>query len=219
MKRWISWLVALSLLALAGSACLAESGEFTLRNGILFGDTMEDILAKETKLTRQSEDSNWFSGTIAGYSNAECGFYFDDDGRLKSMCYNFGNEICTARDVTRDVYKTLYDSVCRQYGTPLGNTGGTIHLISGPAFEHMGLYVYLLGALDGYDGDYIDYDEWVVDQADYHVKIDMISYYYRDKDYNYHFAVSLSYQKYTDADYAAALKAKRGELDEIDDDI
>ena len=219
MKRCVSVLLALVLVIGMGTFALAED-DFTLRNGILFGDTIEDILGKETKLTRNSDDSNWFTGTIAGYSGAECGFSFDDDGKLISMCYNFGNSVCgSSRDTTNDVYKKLYDSVNRQYGKPLGNTGGSCHLITGPAFEQMGLWVYLLGKLDGCKGDYIDYDEWDLRYNDYNVKIDMVSYYYRNKDYDYTYRVSLSYHKYTDADYGAKLKEKQGEREEVDNDI
>ncbi len=219
MKRCVSILVALVFVIGISTFAFAEDG-FTLRNGILFGDTMADILNKETKLTRSGDDSNSFKGTIAGYSGAECTFSFDDDDKLVSMNYTFGSSICgSSRDTTKDVYKKLYDSVVRQYGKPLGNTGGKCYLITGPAIDSMSLVVYLLGTLDGYKGDYIDYDEWTLRYDEYNVKIDLISYYYRDKDYDYHYTVGLSYHKYTDAEYDAKVQEKKGEQEEIDNDI
>ena len=83
----------------------------------------------------------------------------------------------------------------------------------------MGVMVYIFGGLDGYDGDYLDYDEWVVDCTNGHVKIDLISYYYRDADYNYNYDVDLSYYFYTDAEYEEALNEKIAERKAVDDDI
>ena len=217
MKRFITVLItAILTLSLIGTS-FAEEG-FSLRNGIVFGDTIETILQKETSLVREGDDSNWFKGKIAGYNDAECGFYFDDDGKLISMDYGFGNS-CTSRDSTDDVYKKLYQSLNRKYGKPKGNTGGTTYIITGPAIDRMGFYVYLLGSLDNYKGDYYDYDEWVIDQDDYHVKIDLISYYYRNSDYEYSYFVDLSYHYFTDEDLEAAINEKVTEQEEVDNDL
>ena len=215
-KQIISCLLVFAILF---SACLAFAEDFTLRSGIKFGDTMEDIVAKETTLTRESDTSNSFTGKVAGYSDVECTFAFDDDGKMKSMSYWFSGSVCTSKSTANDIYDTIRKSMVRQYGSGLGNTGGSCHLITGPAIDSMALWVYLFGSLDGYDGNYIDYDEWIVDVEDYHVKIDLISYYYRDSKYNYTYMVSASYLKYTDEDYDAAVKAKRGEQEEIDSDF
>ena len=216
MKRIISALLCLSILLTLPLSSLAE--EFTLRNGIMFGDTMDDILAKEKTLTRKEDDSNWFTGKIAGYNDADCGFYFDAEGKLKSMDYDFSNS-CTSRESTNEVYKKLYNSLVRQYGKAKGNTGGSCELITGPAMTNMAIWVYLLGSMDKCAGDYYDYDEWVIDTNGYHVKIDLISYYYRDSDYEYSYFCDLSYHMYTDQEYADELQQKRDEQNEVDDDL
>ena len=218
MKRLVSVLVSLVLMVSCFSSALAAA-DFTLRSGIKFGDTMEDILTKEKTLTRESEDSNWFKGKIAGYSDAQCYFKLNDDGKLIDMEYSFGSSVCSSRDEMNNVYKKLYDSLKRQYGNPLGNTGGSCELITGGAIESMIITVYAFGSLDGYSADYTDYDEWIVDCDDYHVKIDMASYYLRDKSYDYTYTVSLSYHYYTDEDYDAAVREKEGERQEVDDDL
>ena len=203
--------------------CFIQSGlaekEFTLRNGILFGDTMDDILKKETSLTRLSETSNTFKGRVAGYNDTECIFFFDSNQKLISMDYSFANNICTTRESTNDVYKKLYQSLSRQYGKPKGNTGGTTYIITGPAIDRMGIWVYLLGALDKNSGDYYDYDEWIVDTDSYHVKIDLISYYYRNQDFEYFYFVDLSYHQFTDDDLQAAIDNKLDEQNEVDNDL
>lgn len=215
MRKIVSVLTAVVLLISMTSIAFAAD-EFTLRNGILFGDTMDDILTKETTLTRKSDTSNWFEGKIAGYSNSECGFYFDDSEKLVSMDYEFS---CSSRDNTNEVYKKLYQSLVRQYGKAEGNTGGSCELITGPALTNMAIAVYLLAESDGWGGDYIDYDEWIIDTDNYHVKIDLVSYYYHNSDYDYTYMVELSYHKYTDDDLQTVIEEKQTEQNEVDDDL
>ena len=172
MKSFRISIAILCMILLLCSTALAD--DFTLRSDIHFGDTMEAILQKETTLTRTSETSNSFSGTIAGYSGSTCDFAFDDEGKLISMTYEFD---CTSRESTNSHYKTLYDSLVRKYGSPLGNTNGSCHLITGPAMSNMAVWVYLFGTFNGWSADYYDYDEWSVDCDDYHVKIDLVSFY------------------------------------------
>ncbi len=219
LKRLLYVLLALSCMSFA----LADD-DFTLRSGIKFGDTMEDILAKETTLVRTTDESNFtFTGKIAGYDDAGCIFYFDDDGKLIDMDYTFIN-LCTSKDTTNDVYKKLYQSLVRQYGSPLGNTNGSCSLITGKAMEKMwGLVYFYVAAMNAYTGNYagnyIDYDEWIVEADGYHVKIDLISYYIRDADYKYYYYLDLSYHYFTDADAEEAINKKQSEQAEIDSDL
>ena len=83
----------------------------------------------------------------------------------------------------------------------------------------MAVFVGLFGGLDGYFGDYADYDEWIVDTDGGHVKIDLIAYYYRDDVFNYSYFVSLSCKFNTDADYDAAWQEKQAERAEVDNDL
>ena len=214
MKSFRISIAILCMILLLCSTALAD--DFTLRSDIHFGDTMETILQKETTLTRTSETSNSFSGTIAGYSVSTCDFAFDDEGKLISMTYEFD---CTSRESTNSHYKTLYDSLVRKYGSPLGNTNGSCHLITGPAMSNMAVWVYLFGTFNGWSADYYDYDEWTVDCDDYHVKIDLVSFYYRNSDYEYTYEVNLSYKQYTDAEYQAALDEKKTEREAVDNDL
>ena len=108
MKSFRISIAILCMILLLCSTALAD--DFTLRSDIHFGDTMETILQKETTLTRTSETSNSFSGTIAGYSGSTCDFAFDDEGKLISMTYEFD---CTSRESTNSHYKTLYDSLLK----------------------------------------------------------------------------------------------------------
>lgn len=217
MKKVLCLLVLVSML-FSGSA-LAD--EFVLRNGIVFGDTLDIVKQKET-LTIQSssedKDNNvWFDGTIAGMEGS-VRFDFDEEtGKLTDMLYSFDSK--TDKDFVDNDYSTLFQSLSRKYGTPLGNSGGSLHIITGLAIEYpatiIGLYRYLIEGA----GDFRDYDEWVVEADGYKVKIDLSSYYVRDKDYNYTYYNALSYHFFTDADYAAAIKGKMEENAAIDNDL
>lgn len=211
-SRWFVFLVI--LMVLTSNFAFAE--EFELRNGICFGDTMETIVEKETTLTRKSDDSTSFSGRIAGFDDSDCDFEFDENEKLISMNYEF---TCYSKDSTMTNYKTLYDSLVRKYGKPKGNTGGNCELITGPAVSTMAIWVYLFGELDGCSSDYYDYDEWIVDVSDYHVKIDLVSYYYRNSDFKYTYSINLSYLKYTDEDYQKEIDKKTDERNEVDNDL
>lgn len=215
MKKVVA--TVLCIVVMLSQVIPASAEAFTLRNGILFGDTMEEILEKESSLVRDSDDSNWFTGKVAGRDNTKVGFAFDDDEKLESMVYGFQD--FSSKDSMNEHYQTLYQSLVRQYGKPIGNTGGRVELISGPAFERMALIVYFLGELDGCSGAYNDYDEWTLDTDGGHVKIDLISYYFRNAQYDYTYYVDLSYYFYTDEDYENAMNEKIAETSEIDNDL
>ena len=51
------------------------------------------------------------------------------------------------------------------------------------------------------------------------MKIDLISYYYRDSDYEYSYFCDLSYHMYTDQEFADEIQKKRDEQNEVDDDL
>ena len=219
MKKLISLLMCVCMLLAGLNAAFAEAEDFELRSGIHFGDTIDDIVEKETTLTRLDEESNEFQGRISGYDDASCMFTFDDDGKLEDMRYIFGSDVCYSRDKMNNVYLDLYRGLVRKYGTAIGNTGGSCELITGSAIDTMTLYVYLLGELDGYSSDYTDYDEWIVDTKDGHVKIDLVSFYLRNSDFEYSYYVDLSYKFYTDEDFEAAQQEKQAARDEVDNDL
>lgn len=221
-------LLLLALVILGFSVCCAEAGtSFSLRSGIEFGDTKEEVFAKETTLKGGYSDpfsiftsdiAYSFTGKIAGYSDAVCTFFFNETDQLVSMNYSF-DDACSSRDRTNDIYKTLYQSLTRKYGNSIGNTRGTCELITGPAFNRMLLYMYGFDSSDGSSSDCIDFDEWIVDVDNDHVKIDLVSYYWRDNKYNYNYKIDLSYHFYTEAEYQDAINKKHAEREEVDNDL
>lgn len=217
MKKMICLIVMVSMLF--SQFALAE--EFSLRNGIVFGDTLDEVKQKETlPIESSSEDKTdkvWFEGTIAGMEGS-VRFDFDEEtGKLTDMLYSFDSK--SDRDFIDSDYSTLYKSLNRKYGTPLGNTSGSLYIITGPAIENaatiIALYKYLLEGT----GDFRDYDEWVVEADGYKVKIDLVSYYVRDSDYKYSYYNAVSYHYFTDDDYTAAIEGKLEENAAVDNDL
>ena len=72
--------------------------------------------------------------------------------------------------------------------------------------------------LDG-KNDYRDYDEWIVECDGYNVKIDLLSWYKRDSDYNYTYRNALSYHYYTNEDYLNKIQEKIDENAAVDNDL
>ena len=217
MKKTILLLLT-AMIVFSCQHCLAE--DFVLRNGILFGDSFDTIKQKETLTFYSEEDDKselQYKGKIAGI-DGRVFYYFDiETGKLTDMLYKFDSE--SSKDPIDADYSTLYSSLVRKYGTPLGNTGGSLNIITGKAIEsgagYIGFYKYLLNG----DGNYRDYDEWIVETDDGSVKIDLFSFYVRSKDYDYYFYNYLSYHYFTIDDLANALQEKIDENTAIDNDL
>lgn len=218
MKKIFSLLLAL-MLCVAGIA-VAENEEFQLRNGIFFGDTVEVVKQKETlEIRTDSQDKTdliWYDGIIAEISGSIRYDFDNETGKLIDMKYTF--DALSDKNIIDNDYEKIRKSLIRKYGPPIGNTGGTIELITGSAFDQYASDIFIINLLGG-TGDVRDYDEWIVDSNGYHVKIDFISYYTRDEDHNYIYNNAISYHYYTDEDYLNALKEKQNENAAIDSEF
>lgn len=198
MKKTVAAVMALIMVLCLGANALAEK-EFPLHNGILFGDSLDTVKAKEEgKVTIQDgskEKTNkvWFSGTIAG-AKGSVRFDFDEStGGLTDMLYTF-NDMPTTKECDAR-YNELRDGLIRKYGDPIGNTGGTIEVVTGLAFEYAATLMNLYESMKIGTGDLRSYDEWIIDCDGYFVKIDLVSYYIKASDTDY--KVNLSYHYYT----------------------
>ena len=116
-------------------------------------------------------------------------------------------------------YSKLKEGLLRKYGTPLGNTDGFFYLITGKALYQSNVILSTDSFFFNGDGDFADYDEWIVNCNDYNVKIDLISFYSRRKGYDYQYKLHLSYRYYTDVDYLDKLQKKQEENAAIDNDL
>ena len=166
--------------------------------------------------SKDKTNNIWFSGKIAGIQGSVRYTFDEESNGLIDMQYSFDSK--TNKDFIDADYSTLYKSLVRKYGNPLGNTGGSFNLITGSAYDDSLLYIAFYMLLDG-AGDLRDYDEWIVNCDGYNVKIDLISYYVRNKNFDYTYHNKLSYHYFTDQDRLNALNDKLEENATVDNDL
>lgn len=219
MKKTVC-LALILVFVLAMTPAFAE-GDFQLRSGILFGDTLETVKAKEKTLvieeSSEGKDTKvWFAGTISGYKGS-ARFDFDlSTGGLTDMLYSF--ESFSAMGEADSQYEALRAGLIRKYGEPLNNPDGTEYPVKGLSFDHSQILINLwkqIGSGSG-KGDISYFDEWVVECGGYMVKIDLVNYFYGVPGTTY-YSVDLSYHCFSPD--AAADPAGLSAEDIIDRDL
>lgn len=239
MKKIISLILVGILMMLAISAN-AES--FSLRNGICFGDTMDEVLEKETFAIDEIDDGTsdeeadvsdgdedededegkypyyieTAKGTVAGISSSYVKYKFDQDKTLREVIYYFSNN--SSKDSSDSDYESVYEGLVRKYGSPLGYSNGSCYIVTGAAIEGAVLSAYLFEMIGGY-GDIRDYDEWDIDTGEHHVKIELAQYYYGSSYSSLTYANQMSYTYFTDDDLTAAMAEKQEAREAVDSDL
>ena len=231
MKRILCALLMVALV-LSGLACAEE---FALRNGVHFGDTVEQIKQKEVMPPVPGGDSGFyidFYGEIAGFPKAVVR-YFYDEGQFSHMLYIFSPDRGAwkphqflgeaaeymSHDAMLELYNRIKDSMIRQYGPPVNQGNKAEFPVNGMISSIM---------LNSYDTEpsksdlkYLAYDEWVVDGDTANAKIEMMYTYVKGSTTKNRDSYSLrvSYDPFTAAD----LEEKQAEKDNaertIDDDF
>ncbi len=224
MKRLICFLL-LSAVLLASVQTAAFADSFTLRNGILFGDSCETVKSKETIPFSDSDDIvedegirhiATLSGTVAGIDGCEVMFFFTPDDKLFEMKYSY--MFVDSKSEIENDYETIYDGLVRKYGKPLSNSGGKISLITTHAIDGAAVLIGLYNLLE-MDADYMDYNEWIVEtDGSNSVKIEMISFYTGDYDDRaYH--LNVGYRLFSPDDMDQAIAEQQEKRAVVDDDL
>lgn len=149
------------------------------------------------------------NGTIAGIDNGKARYYFSLDDHLTEMDYAF--HYFETKDDMEAGYSTLYDGLVRKYGEPLNNKNGTINPIITVGFEK----AITKTEIAVFDGEYTDYDEWIVDCGDYKVKIDIIGF----SGFSTEYYINLGYRMFTDEDVNEYIEEKQKQQDIVDQDL
>ena len=236
MKRLFSTVLVFVLLISSLPTALADD-TFTLRDGIEFGDTLDDIKEKNTSLkpisqckqfeylefvshsddyidltfAKYPDNGIWYRGTILGWSDMDCAFFFDEDTNgLTAMDYSFVFTDYTS-EYAASCYVDIRDRLKEKYGTPLDIAEGKTHILSGPARERLNRVKYL-ASWEMFSADVVDSQEWLIENGSDYVKIDLVIYGYSgryptsNRSFLYIF-IDLSYQIFTEAEYEAAKQA------------
>lgn len=183
MKRIIATILAFIMLLCWNNAIAEE--DFILRNGILFGDTLEEVKSKETlPLTIEESRPVWAKGEIAGMKGGiRFDFYHD---QLAQMLYNFEAEEIISASAAAKKYAALREALITKYGEP----GTDEYRFKGAAFD------YMLANLALMKGECLSFDEWIVETNGYKVKISLVAYKYTYKKVAY-YNICLSYSHVT----------------------
>ena len=124
MKKMLSIIMAMLLLWSFTVAAHAEN-EFVLRNGIQFGDTKEEVRAKETIEINEEEGNEnqiWTKeGNVAGFEGVNLLYVFDDEDKLIEVKWQLPES--SYSDTSDSIYSKMKKALSEKYGTPLGYTG------------------------------------------------------------------------------------------------
>lgn len=162
MKRLFSIIM---LLLMITTISVAE--EFTLRNGIIFGDSMDTVRQKETiAIDEEMSDAvelKTQKGVVAGFE-ATTIYYTFDDNQLIDIWWRIS---MPSKDDMGSAYQMLKESLSEKYGKPLGNKDGVYHPVHGTATQFRNDPAGSeLRALLGWKAGILEYDEWVYEYAE-----------------------------------------------------
>lgn len=173
MKKAFSFVLV--LLVITTSVCYAET--FSIRNGIVYGDTMKDVESKESLgiAERTSDTLTTNTGTIASVDNSYIIYSFNSDGKLIDILMDFGVHIGKPEQAI-SAYETIYETLKKKYGTPYSIDSSDVwYVIYGSAvtkFASNRAFLKKYGLTPSLQGKV----EWILQYDDINVKIDLIRY-------------------------------------------
>ena len=135
MKRLFVMIIIAVILCMGSSLGNADE-QFTLRCKINFGDTKDDVKAKEELPIKRETAERIIteSGTVAGIYVHSINYSFDDSGKLVSVLWKKDS-----RDTLIDDFSSLSENLCKKYGNPINTDKDINFLIKGAAIEDLQL--------------------------------------------------------------------------------
>ena len=172
MKRIISFVCI--LLLILTSKCYAET--FSIRNGIVYGDTINNVESKETLgiAKRTSSTLTTKTGTIASIGNSFITYSFNSEGKLYDIYMDFGVHIGKTEQAI-SAYNTVYEALTNKYGNPSSIINDSWYVIYGSAVEEYTSNSAFLKEL-GLTPSLQNKAQWILRYDDINVKIDLIRY-------------------------------------------
>lgn len=178
MKKLISFILAITL-ALSMVAAMAEEEEFSVRNGIKFGMTPDEVKAIEAELGSplKSEDSDpVYKGTdytldywyvpVAGYEGTAIYYYFKDNALFEIVYhFNANSELSTTKDGALKIARDIYQGLADKYGEADEDGSGIYYDV--PSYE------FRRALTAPYDLEIAAYSEWLKKIKDGYLTIDL----------------------------------------------
>ena len=211
---WVVCVVFLSLFSIA----FAQQKEFTFRNGIQFGDTMEDVISKETLTLverKYSQSNDLYLETSKDYSigtveHVKIRYDFSNNSLFRISWYM---DYSADKSMQDSNYSELKKALISKYGSPL-SLGKNQHSKQKTSM--------LAGTLDtieylhntDQEGNLIYYSEWLFDYGvkDYQLKIDLLEGYQKVVFVGNKYYVRLCYEILSESQDKIVLQEKREQL-------
>lgn len=177
----------------AGNAESPAADRFTLRGGIMFGDSSQTVQEKEVfSLDKTSSSTLAGKGNIAGYDNSYVSYWFDDSNKLTEIVYMF--EDTKDQNASRERYETVYAGLAKKYGESLDVADGEFYPLTTSAFDFYNDAAVIV-SYTGRIAELERYDEWLVPDGDGSVKIDLVSTCYGSAD-SLNYILHLAYKHF-----------------------
>ena len=219
MKKCILLLsIVLMTMVLLVPACADDV--FSLRNGIQFGDTKEQVRAKETIEIDEYSCSDTRietkKGTVAGIDDVCVTYEFSDDNKLievKWYCWKFNDDLF-GKEYINSSYDKIKSAMQSKYGEPLPTSNGNFYVIRGSVSN-----VALYGPLLDRNNSLRDYAEWDYEyQTGEHVKIEIVMNWRYSTSFNT-YELHVGYKHFTSEDLDNARQEKESKDKDVLNDI
>lgn len=219
-KILMVFLMVLVLSIIFTSLASAEEKGFKLRNGIWFGDSMDDVMAKETlRIQSVDQDNNRIRteyGPVAGIDNVQIIYLFDSSKRLVEVHWSPYNY--QSKDKADSAYSDLKNALIRKYGQFLEEQENE----DVPIYSRILLIglsnIKELERLGSYDSSISLYTGWSIDlENEKNMKIDLWQTTTKGK--YARIELGLSYFQFTDEELEASLQQIKDNQEAIDDDL
>lgn len=221
MKKSLSLFVAIQMIMLIFATAYAEE-DFSLRNGVRFGDTKAQVRAKETIPINEKRSSDKIirtqGGMVAGFNGVEICYKFTADDKLNEVIWNM--PLASNSGESNSVYEKLQKALKSKYGEPLGYTNGDCYIVTSGALESAAALTALMKSINAISS-IRDYEEWDYEyQPGEHVKIEIVQLYSKGIGSNPDLhSIDIGYKYFTDEDLAAAMQKKQEESQKIINDL
>lgn len=188
MKRLVTFIaiVVLLFMSSANAEFTTINEHFSIRNGISFKDTIDEVVSKETVPLKNVSDATDIDpqtpyhirsekSTFANIPESEIWYKFNSAKELREVVYSFRIDSKSKAAVDSD-YLSINNGLREKYGTPLGYEYGKAHVLQGYALTTAFKWV-AMGQMFGQSVEILAYDEWLVEQEGYYVKIEQVEQY------------------------------------------
>lgn len=230
MKKVIT--VCLSLILAISALSFAFAEDFTIHAGTMFGETREEVKAKETldlseEVLSNADESYYtkdvgeniayliYDGTVAGYDKSHIYYYFNGENNdtLFEVVYSMPGYSVVGNKGVIDEYQDLKQSLIDKYGNPLSSNDEAYYLIESRSIgETNWTNEYFKNEfLPNYITDY-DITAWSIPYEGYNVKIELVLYDSGER-------CNIIYHYYTDEEIEAARAAYGNTQSKKNDDL